>query len=183
MRRRSRRRPRRAGTASPAGAGVPGGRRLRPDSAEEAGRPGRGAAAVARGVAAGRHLAGRVPARSRPGRPARAVRLRGRRQGRHGAASALTLWPLIDNMIRISLLLFLRAFACRGRNMRERRRRPRLEALEDRCVPATFGIPWSDAAHLTLSFAPDGTTLGPEQSTLFSTLDAAMPRAVWQREI
>ena len=35
-----------------------------------------------------------------------------------------------------------------------------LTRLEDRCTPATWGNPWPDAAHLTLSFAPDGTHLG-----------------------
>ena len=33
----------------------------------------------------------------------------------------------------------------------------RLEALEDRAVPAVFGEPWLDGRHLTLSFAPAGT--------------------------
>ena len=32
-----------------------------------------------------------------------------------------------------------------------------LEALEDRLAPTVAGSPWPDAAHLTLSFAPDGT--------------------------
>ena len=28
-----------------------------------------------------------------------------------------------------------------------------LEALEDRCTPATYGNPWPDAAHLIYRFA------------------------------
>src|SRR5262249_15681157 len=64
-----------------------------------------------------------------------------------------------------------------------RSRRPVLEILEDRCVPATWGNPWPDAAHLTLSFAPDGTTAGSETSALFKTLDAIAPPALWQRDI
>ena len=37
------------------------------------------------------------------------------------------------------------------------------EVLEDRSLPSTFGVPWADPTHLTLSFAPDGTAtpLGP----------------------
>src|SRR5215831_12167044 len=63
--------------------------------------------------------------------------------------------------------------------------RPRLavEQLEDRCVPATWGNPWPDAAHLTLSFAPDGTAVGSRTSELFSTLNAIAPTAVWEGEI
>jgi hypothetical protein len=61
--------------------------------------------------------------------------------------------------------------------------RPRLEALEDRCVPALFGQPWSDPEHLTLSLAPDTTLLAGQQSRLFGTLDAQLPRAAWQRVV
>ena len=55
--------------------------------------------------------------------------------------------------------------------------------LEDRDVPAQFGVPFADPAHLTLSFAPDGTTAADVSSGLFAALDAAMPRAAWQHEI
>jgi hypothetical protein len=58
-----------------------------------------------------------------------------------------------------------------------------VEALEDRSTPATYGNPWPDAAHLTLSFAPDGTTAGGDSSVLFQTLNAQMPTATWEREI
>jgi hypothetical protein len=60
---------------------------------------------------------------------------------------------------------------------------PRLVALEERRVPAQFGVPWHDAQHLTLSFVPDGTLVGNQPSTLFQTLDAQQPTAQWQAEI
>src|SRR5712671_774136 len=58
-----------------------------------------------------------------------------------------------------------------------------IEALEDRAVPATFGVPWSDPSHLTLSFVPDGTPIAGHTSSLFQTLNAVEPTAVWQNEI
>ena len=61
-----------------------------------------------------------------------------------------------------------------------RSRRLTLEALEDRTTPAVFGVPWSDPSHLTLSFAPDGTRIGGQTSSLFATLDAQEPTAAWQ---
>jgi hypothetical protein len=56
----------------------------------------------------------------------------------------------------------------------------RLEHLEDRCTPATFGNPWPDAEHMTLSFAPDGTHVGDQTSALYSLLDSTMSRSTWQ---
>src|SRR4051794_28819686 len=71
----------------------------------------------------------------------------------------------------------------RCQNIRSRRpRRPAFESLEARAVPATFGVPWDDPSHLTLSFAPDGTAIAGHASTLFQTLNAQMPTATWQRE-
>src|SRR3954447_1918380 len=59
-----------------------------------------------------------------------------------------------------------------------------IEHLEERCVPATWGNPWPDAAHLTISFAPDGTPLGDGQaSSLFQTMSEGAPSATWQRAI
>jgi hypothetical protein len=52
------------------------------------------------------------------------------------------------------------------------------EYLEDRSLPSTFGIPWADPNHLTLSFAPDGTSTPTGPSTLSSTLGAAGEREV-----
>src|SRR5262249_22443004 len=64
-----------------------------------------------------------------------------------------------------------------------KRRRLRLESLEDRCVPATWGNPWLDSEHLTLSFAPDGTPVGTQQSQLFQLLaNAGGSGAAWQGE-
>jgi hypothetical protein len=56
-----------------------------------------------------------------------------------------------------------------------------LERLENRDVPALFGVPWTDARHLTLSFVPDGTPVDGVGSNLF----ASMPgdAVTWQREI
>lgn len=64
-----------------------------------------------------------------------------------------------------------------------RPRRPQFEALEVRETPATFGAPWTDAPHLSLSFAPDGTPIAGHVSSLFQTLDAGRPTADWQREL
>jgi hypothetical protein len=58
-----------------------------------------------------------------------------------------------------------------------------LEELEPRCTPATYGNPWPDAAHLTLSFAPDGSQVGDRTSGLFQLLNARASAAVWEREI
>jgi hypothetical protein len=66
---------------------------------------------------------------------------------------------------------------------RSPRRRPSLEALEDRRLPATFGLPWPDPGHLTLSFTPDGTAIGSAPSALTATLGAVMPAPTWQRTI
>src|SRR4051794_17522406 len=66
-------------------------------------------------------------------------------------------------------------------NRDQRRRKLTCESLEDRAVPATFGVPWSDPSHLTLSFAPDGTTIAGHTSTLFQTMGARQPTADWER--
>lgn len=64
------------------------------------------------------------------------------------------------------------------------RRRLTVELLEDRLAPATFGTAWPDPLHLTLSFAPNGTTADglPEKSNLFATLNPQQA-AQWQGEI
>src|SRR5947209_14078127 len=67
--------------------------------------------------------------------------------------------------------------------MMKYRRALQVEVLEDRALPSVFGVPWPDGTHITLSFAPDGTPTGAGANTLFSSLDSAYPRAVWQREI
>lgn len=58
-----------------------------------------------------------------------------------------------------------------------------LEPLEDRIALAAFSVPWPEASELTLSFAPDGTSINGQPSNLFQTLDALMPAPVWQTEI
>ena len=61
--------------------------------------------------------------------------------------------------------------------------RPSFDWLEDRTVPATFGVPWPDPMHLTMSLVPDGTAIAAHSSNLEATLDAAMPRQVWQETL
>src|SRR5262245_40966032 len=58
-----------------------------------------------------------------------------------------------------------------------------LEWLEDRTMPAAYGVPWPEPEELTISFAADGTAAGGQSSVLFRTLDARMPTRVWQQEI
>lgn len=57
----------------------------------------------------------------------------------------------------------------------------KVERLEDRNVPTIWGVPWPDA-HLTVSFAPDGTLVENSPSNLFQTLGQARSRE-WQLEI
>src|SRR5262249_1656489 len=75
-----------------------------------------------------------------------------------------------------------------GREVREggrdamKRSRPRLlEALEERIVPAVFGVPWPDAGHLTFSFGPAGTPAGPAQSELVRLLDGG--NSAWKMDV
>ena len=63
------------------------------------------------------------------------------------------------------------------------RRRFELESLERRNMMATFGEPWANPSHLTLSFVPDGTPIAGHASNLFAALDAQYTRDVWQRDI
>src|SRR5438132_6675729 len=58
-----------------------------------------------------------------------------------------------------------------------------LEPLEDRNLLATFGVPWPDAAHLKMSFVPDGTQVGTARSVLFQDLNAVASTGDWQRHI
>jgi hypothetical protein len=58
------------------------------------------------------------------------------------------------------------------------------EYLESRIVRAAIGLPWRDPLHLTLSFAPDGTSIAANSSSLFQDLDARFPSIVaWQDDI
>ncbi len=63
------------------------------------------------------------------------------------------------------------------------RRRPSLEVLESRDLPATFGVPWPDPQALTLSLIPDGTAIAGSRSSLDQTLNAAMPTTAWEMDI
>lgn len=64
-----------------------------------------------------------------------------------------------------------------------KKRRMFVESLEERTALATFGVPWQDPSHLTLSFAPDGTTIAGHTSSLFQTLDAQQQTTAWQQQI
>lgn len=69
--------------------------------------------------------------------------------------------------------------------IRKRNVRLQLESLEDRRVPATWGVPWADPQHLTVSFVPDGTSMpGGGTSQLFQTLDSQLGSASgWETSI
>jgi Matrixin len=57
------------------------------------------------------------------------------------------------------------------------------EPLEARALPSSWGIPWADPNHLTLSFVPDGTATPFGGSSLSATLAPTGTTAVWQREV
>ena len=65
----------------------------------------------------------------------------------------------------------------------KRQARFSIETLEERAVPATFGVPWLDSDHLTLSFVPDGTAIAGHTSSLFGLLNSQQPTVTWEREI
>jgi hypothetical protein len=60
-----------------------------------------------------------------------------------------------------------------------------MERLEERTVPAVFGVPWTDARHLTLSFVPNGTDVDGVSSTLFGMTGSTSAAATqaWEAEI
>lgn len=63
------------------------------------------------------------------------------------------------------------------------RRLNNFETLEDRSMPSTFGVPWADPNHLTLSFSADGTATPLGDSSLYQLLAGVGTSATWQREI
>lgn len=65
----------------------------------------------------------------------------------------------------------------------KRVRRPHFDQLEKRDVPATWGIAWPEAGHLTLSFMPDGSQIGNQSSQLFRTLDNQLGANQWEGTI
>ncbi|QJX00903.1 matrixin family metalloprotease [Frigoriglobus tundricola] len=58
-------------------------------------------------------------------------------------------------------------------------RRLSIEQLEDRLTPS-FGTPWMDGTHLTLSFAPDGTSVSGRASNLFALMGSTTTQSQWQ---
>lgn len=57
------------------------------------------------------------------------------------------------------------------------------DRLETREMPAVFGIAWPTPGHIAISFAPDGTQILAQQSTLSATLDTQIGSADWQTGI
>lgn len=57
------------------------------------------------------------------------------------------------------------------------------ERLERRELFAAFNVPWPEIDHLTLSFAPDGTEVAGQISTLHQSLRSVMPDEQWQLAI
>ena len=51
-----------------------------------------------------------------------------------------------------------------------------VEYLEARIAPANIGLPWRDPTHLTLSFAPDGTSIAGDHSDLFQDPRQSVPQ-------
>jgi len=66
---------------------------------------------------------------------------------------------------------------------RDRRARFSVEGLEDRNLMATWGMPWVDPQHLTLSFTPDGTSVAGGQSQLFQTFDTELGAGNWEKTL
>ena len=65
----------------------------------------------------------------------------------------------------------------------QRKRHLLFENLEKRDVPATWGIAWPEAQHLTASFVPDGTLVDGQSSQLFKKLDTQFGAGKWQPTI
>jgi hypothetical protein len=58
-----------------------------------------------------------------------------------------------------------------------------LEALEDRMVPTTYGVPWPNAQNLTLSFVPDGTSVAGQPSDLNALMSTTGSQSAWEMQI
>ena len=58
-----------------------------------------------------------------------------------------------------------------------------VEALESRQLLTASAPGWEDVGRLTLSFAPDGTSVGGQSSSTFSKLNALGSTSVWQHTI
>ena len=57
------------------------------------------------------------------------------------------------------------------------------EALEDRALPTTFGVPWADPEHLTFSFVADGTPTPLGTSSLSQLLASTGTSTAWKVEV
>jgi hypothetical protein len=66
--------------------------------------------------------------------------------------------------------------------MMKQQTRLNIETLEDRITPSTWGIAWP-YANLRASFAPDGTLVDGNQSSLFNTLGAQAATRAWEAEV
>lgn len=66
----------------------------------------------------------------------------------------------------------LRSAVCRG-----------FEPLEPRALLSGDSAPWGAGAHLTISFAPDGTEVAGQQSSLEQHLAALGPASQWQQTV
>ena len=66
---------------------------------------------------------------------------------------------------------------------RKRRRMALPEYLEPRLPLSADGVLWGADARLTLSFAPDGTTVDGQSSQLFAKFDTLAPTDQWQNAI
>ncbi len=64
--------------------------------------------------------------------------------------------------------------------LRPQRRRRLLEQLEQRLTFDVSNAPFLDAASLTVSVVPDGTTVGLQSSQLQSSLSGQLPQSGWQ---
>jgi hypothetical protein len=67
--------------------------------------------------------------------------------------------------------------------MKKNKRRFAVEQLEERSLLATFGVGWSNPGHVTVSFAPDGTTADGAPSVLFQDLNAQATTKAWETTI
>ncbi len=99
------------------------------------------------------------------------------------------LTPLeIGSLVEKTLAMaFLSHLATRrraaGRSARRVNRRLTVEPLESRRLLDAEGLAWSDAPDLTISFAPDGTEVGPYTSALYASLESVGAENVWQDKL
>jgi len=62
-------------------------------------------------------------------------------------------------------------------------RRLTLEQLEHRDLLTTWGMPWPNPQHVTVSFVPDGTQVFDSPSSLFQTLNSQATTSAWETTI